>query len=121
VRALAWLELGDESVSTSGDYERFAIVSGKRIHHLLDPHTGRPAEHTIAVTVIAKDATLADAASTAVFIAGPERWRQVAHALGVGQVLRIDASGQVQVTAQLHARLQRASAASRRNEWTLVE
>jgi thiamine biosynthesis lipoprotein len=121
VRALAWLELDDESVSTSGDYERFAIVSGKRIHHLLDPRSGRPAEHTIAVTVIAKDATLADAASTAVFIAGPERWRQVARVLGVEQVLRIDASGQVQVTAKLHARLQRASWASRRNEWTLVE
>jgi thiamine biosynthesis lipoprotein len=121
VRTLAWLELHDESIATSGDYERFFLANGKRIHHLLDPKTGRPADHTIAVTVIAKDATLADAASTAVFIAGPERWRQVARVLGVEQVLRIDASGQVQVTAKLHARLQRASWASRWNEWTLVE
>jgi thiamine biosynthesis lipoprotein len=121
VRTLAWLELsGDESVSTSGDYERFALVAGKRIHHLLDPRTGRPADHTIAVTVIASDATLADAASTALFIAGPAHWLQVAHAFGVDQVLRVDAAGQVQVTAKLHARLRMPSTESRRNEWAVV-
>jgi len=107
VRAQAWLELrGDESVSTSGDYERFALVNGKRIHHLLDPRTGRDAEQTIAVTVVAADATLADAASTAIFVAGKERWRAVAQTLGVDQVLRIDANGSVEVTAKLGERLQ---------------
>ena len=106
VRTLAWLELNDESVATSGDYERFFLVNGKRIHHLLDPRTGRPAGHTIAVTVIANDATLADAASTALFIAGPDQWQNVARAMGVDQALRVDASGQIQVTRKLQARLQ---------------
>ena len=68
--SLAWLLLNSgESISTSGDYERFIIVDGRRIHHLLDPHTGKPVQHTQMVTVIATTATLADAASTALMAA----------------------------------------------------
>lgn len=104
--ALGSVTLGnDESVSTSGDYERFAIIAGRRAHHLLDPTTGRPAEHTSAVTVFAKDATLADAASTAIFIAGPARWPAIAQQMGISEVLRIDASGAVQVSRALYSRL----------------
>jgi thiamine biosynthesis lipoprotein len=121
VRTLGWLDLKDESISTSGDYERFFLLDGKRMHHLLDPNTGRPADHTIAVTVIASDATLADAASTALFIAGPNGWQNVARKLGIDQALRVDASGEVQVTAKLHARLQTPSTDSRRSVWTVVD
>jgi FAD:protein FMN transferase len=121
VRTLAWLDLRDESVSTSGDYERFFIVGGKRMHHLLDPGTGRPADHTIAVTVIASDATLADAASTAIFIAGPEHWQNVARKLGVDQVLRVDVTGQVQVTRKLQSRLQLPSSETRQTLWRVVD
>jgi thiamine biosynthesis lipoprotein len=103
---IARIELGmDESASTSGDYERTAMLNGKRTHHLLDPRTGEPALHTASVTVIARDATLADAASTAVFIAGPDRWLQVAKALQVTGVVRIDASGRLQATRSLQSRL----------------
>jgi len=122
VRTLALLDLhGDESLSTSGDYERFAFVAGKRIHHLLDPHTGRPAEHTIAVTVIAGNATLADAASTALFIAGPNHWQGVARALGVDQVLRVDANGHIQVTRKLQSRLQMPESETRQTVWATVD
>lgn len=104
---LASLHLAaDESVSTSGDYERFAIIDGQRIHHLLDPHTGMPVTHTQAVTVVTRDATLADAASTALMAAGPDHWQRIARQLGVRQVLRIDSSGAIEVTAALYARLQ---------------
>lgn len=104
---IAWLEMSaDESVSTSGDYVRYVMVDRHRYHHLLDPATGRPAEHTESVTVIARDATLADAASTALFVAGPDRWTQVARAFGVTQALRVDASGRIEVTRALQRRLQ---------------
>jgi thiamine biosynthesis lipoprotein len=121
VRALAWLELHDESVSTSGDYERFFLAGGKRVHHLLDPHTGSPAEHTIAVTVIANDATLADAASTALFVAGPDQWQSIARAMGVDQVLRVAADGHIQVTRKLQSRLQLPAAELRQTMWTTVD
>jgi FAD:protein FMN transferase len=121
VRTLAWVELNDESVSTSGDYERFAIVTGTRIHHLLDSRSGQPANHTMAVTVIAADAALADAASTALFVAGPQRWRELARAMGIDQVLRVDASGAIEVTHALHSRLVITGNENRQVKWTVVE
>jgi thiamine biosynthesis lipoprotein len=95
-----------ESVSTSGDYERYYDHSGKRMHHILDPRTGYPVTHTQAVTVVAADGTLADAASTALFVAGPKEWRHIAQALGVAAALRIDASGEIEMTAAMRDRFQ---------------
>ncbi|MDQ6961454.1 MAG: FAD:protein FMN transferase [Mariprofundaceae bacterium] len=68
---LGWMALkGDVSLVTSGDYERFFIVGDKRYHHILDARTGYPATKSQSVTVIAKNATLADAWSTALFVLG---------------------------------------------------
>ena len=95
-----------ESIATSGDYERFAEQQGRRIHHLLDPFTGTPVTHTQAVTVISADPALADAAATALMAAGPERWQRIARQLGIREVLRVDATGAIEVSAALYARLQ---------------
>lgn len=68
---IATLELeGDVSVVTSGDYERYFIYHGLRYHHILNPKTGWPATASQSATVIAPNATLADAWSTALFIPG---------------------------------------------------
>jgi thiamine biosynthesis lipoprotein len=68
---VAALELeGDASVVTSGDYERFFISRGRRYHHILSPATGWPAGGAQSATVIAPNATLADAWSTALFVSG---------------------------------------------------
>ncbi len=63
---------GDASIVTSGDYERFYIYRGKRYHHILDPHTGYPARRVQSATVIATNATRADAWSTALFVMGKQ-------------------------------------------------
>ncbi len=95
-----------ESLATSGDYERFTELDDGRIHHLLDPHTGMPVPHTQAVTVVSDDPTLADAASTALMAAGPDNWRRIARQLGIREALRVDATGVIEVTSALYARLQ---------------
>lgn len=107
---LATLEIkGDEAVVTSGDYERGFDYEGRRYHHLLDPRSGMPARGLQAVTVVAATAALADAASTALFVAGPQHWRAVAAALQLDQVMVVDETGLALATPRLSARLNYAA------------
>jgi FAD:protein FMN transferase len=88
---LATLELGeDESVLTSGDYERFFMYDGKRYHHILDPRTGYPAQGAMAATVICRGAAEGDAAATALVVTGPSEWQAVAHDMGIAQAMLIN-------------------------------
>ena len=108
---LATVMLDDgEAIGTSGDYQRYFEVDGRRYAHLLDPRTGYPAEHTQAVTVLIaagpKAGTLSDAASKPIFIAGPDGWRDMARKMEVGLVLRVDRSNRIFVTEALRQRLE---------------
>ena len=69
---VARLRLSAGSVATSGNSERAVVVDGERLGHILDPRSGRPAPDFGSVTVLAPDATTADAAATAVFVLGPD-------------------------------------------------
>ncbi len=66
------INVGNKSVVTSGDYERYFLKDDKRYHHILDPLTGYPSQFAISVTVIAETALIADAYSTALFLLEPE-------------------------------------------------
>ena len=70
---LLTLKINDESIATSGDYQQFALIAGKRYSHILDPHTGWSAEGLSSVTIITDNATDADALSTAVSVMGVEK------------------------------------------------
>jgi thiamine biosynthesis lipoprotein len=94
-----------ESVSTSGDYERFYDYQGKRYCHILDPRTGYPADKTRSVTVIDHDGTLADAASTALFVAGPAQWLSIAKDMGITQAMLIDTDGVMYMTPLMQKRI----------------
>ncbi len=101
---LASIDLeGSHCVFTSGDYERYFEFHGKRYSHIIDPRSGYPAAGTRSVTVLASNAALADAAATALFVAGPQRWPHIARSMGVREVLLIDAAGGAQVTDGLGA------------------
>jgi thiamine biosynthesis lipoprotein len=67
------LFVSDESVVTSGSYERYSDIDGVRYGHLFDPATGYPVSNDLlSVTIISKDSTLADAYSTALFVMGAD-------------------------------------------------
>jgi len=93
------VELDRGAIVTSGDYERFFEVDGVRYHHILDPRTGRPASGTAAVTVIATEATEADALATGLFVLGPDRGLALAESLAGVEALFIDAEMVVRRTS----------------------
>ena len=97
---------GDEAIFTSGIYERFREDQQERYPHILDPATGWPAGDIASVTVISDEGLLADAAATALLVAGLEKWPEVARALALEQVALVDESGTVYMTPAMQERLQ---------------
>ena len=67
---IAEFNLRDYAVATSGDYERFKIINGRRYHHILDPSTGYPGTLSESSTILAPTAEEADATATYVFLIG---------------------------------------------------
>jgi len=67
---IAWLPLENQAVATSGSYERFALINGKKYAHIIHPKTGYPVSGIHSVTVISPDAELCDAIATSVFLLG---------------------------------------------------
>jgi thiamine biosynthesis lipoprotein len=96
----------DESIFTSGDYERFYVYKGKRYHHIIDPRSGYPAKGISSVTVIHSDATTADAAATALFVAGLEDWHRIARQMGIRYVLIIDSEGTLHMNPAMQKRIE---------------
>lgn len=70
---LAWLDIKNQAVVTSGDYERFVDIAGKRYAHIIDPRTGYPVQGLKSVSIICPDAEIADAMATTVFVMGKEK------------------------------------------------
>ncbi len=96
---------GDESIFTSGNYERMFEHEGRRYHHIIDPRTGWPATGTRSVTVIHTSATVADAAATALLIAAPAQRTTIAEQMGIEQLLIIDEAGDYHMTAPMEQRI----------------
>ncbi|WP_456418293.1 FAD:protein FMN transferase [Thiolapillus sp.] len=99
---------GDESVFTSGDYERNYLWKGRRYHHIIDPRNGYPAQGTRSVTVIHHNATTADAAATALFVAGPKDWHRIARRMGIRYVLLIDGNNVAHMNPAMAERIELA-------------
>lgn len=96
---------GAESVITSGHYERYREYQGQRYSHILDPRTGYPATGLTSVTVIHPSGAIADAASTALIVAGPKEWQNIARQMGITQAIVVDETGTVFVSKNIHPRI----------------
>ena len=103
---LASLSLADgEALFSSGDYERYFEFEGRRYHHILDPRSGAPAMRSQSATVLHHDAEWADAAVTALFVAGPSDAQQVMQAMGIEHYLLVDADGRLHISPAMQERL----------------
>lgn len=98
----------NEAAFTSGDYERYfknKKNNDKHLHHIIDPRTGYPATGTQSVTVLHEDASTADAGATALFVAGPTMWVEIAKAMHIKHVLLIDDKGDVHISSAMKKRI----------------
>jgi thiamine biosynthesis lipoprotein len=71
------LKMTNGAIATSGDYQQFIIIEGKRRSHIIDRKTGTSTEGLSSVTIIADNATNADALATAVSVMGYENGREL--------------------------------------------
>jgi len=104
-RLLAEAFVYNGAIATSGDYERFFIKDGVRYHHILDPRTGFPARGAQGVTLIAKDPTVADALSTAVFVMGPEKGMALIEGLEGVEGVIVGEDGSVRVSSGFEGKI----------------
>jgi len=106
---LATLDLLDgEAIGTSGDYQRYFEVGGRRYSHLIDPRSGWPATGMQSVTILVRGAhagTRSDALSKPLFIDGVARLADNAARLGIDDYLAVDAAGKTHISPALAPRL----------------
>ena len=69
-QAFSAFAISNMAVATSGNYEKFAVIGGKRYAHTIDPKTGYPVSGINSVTILAPNAELADALATPVMVMG---------------------------------------------------
>lgn len=98
-KVIGTIDIKNGATATSGDYERFFIKDGVRYHHIIDPKTGFPAAKVQSVTIVAKDGTMADAVSTAVFVMGKEAGMKLIEKLPDAEGLIIDADGNIAMSS----------------------
>lgn len=77
----SYMNIADMAVATSGNYEKFVSIGGKKYSHTINPKTGMPVTGIKSVTIICPNAEIADALATPVTIMGIEK--------GIGMINQI--------------------------------
>ena len=92
-KVFSWFSLEHNAVVTSGDYEKFTQINGRRYSHIIDPRTGIPSQGIVSCTVFSGKAELADAIATAIFVMGVESGLFLIDQLPDIEAILIDDSG----------------------------
>ena len=100
-KVFAWFPVKNKAVVTSGDYEKFILINGKRYGHIINPKTGFPSQGVISCTVFAPKAELADALSTALFVMGVETGIDFINQLNQVEAIMIDDMGKVHTSKNI--------------------
>lgn len=91
----ATFPLSNSAVVTSGDYENFVILDGKKYSHIIDPRTGYPSHGITSVTVFAKSATVANGFSTSIMVLGREAGLSLINQFPETSCIIIEESGKI--------------------------
>ncbi len=96
---LAYLEISDKSIVTSGSYQRYYVVDGKRYHHIIHPNTLMPATEFTSVSILCKDSSLGDALSTAVFCMALDEGLNLIESIPEVEAMWLDNNGKITVSS----------------------
>lgn len=99
---LGIVELNDEGMGVSGDYQTYVEIAGKKYHHILDKTTGFPIRDKKLVMIICEDAFLADLYSTAFFTMPVEKVMEYAENNKKMKVLIVDKDMKILKTKNLN-------------------
>ncbi|RQW83949.1 MAG: FAD:protein FMN transferase [Geobacter sp.] len=113
---LAVLSLKDSAAVTSGDYYRYFESGGRRYNHILNPLTGYPAAENLSVTVVTKDAGLADILSTAFFVLNAEKVLEVVEKLEGVDVFLVTVDRRILYSPGLKGRIELRAGADFHND-----
>ena len=92
---LAVLGLQDYTVVTSGSYQRYYYVDGKKYHHIIDPNTLMPEDYYTSVSVVTRNSGLADALSTALFNMSLEEGKNLIQQFNEVYVMWVDTDNKI--------------------------
>jgi len=95
---VAYLKLAGESVVTSGLYQRYYVVDGKRYHHIIDPATLMPSEVFASVSILCKSSAMGDALSTSLFCLDLESGKALIESIDGAEAMWVLLDGKIEKT-----------------------
>jgi len=98
----SWLSVTDMALATSGNYEKYVIIDGKRYSHTINPRTGLPVTGIKSVTILCSNAEIADAMATPVMIMGIEAGLDMINQMKDIEAVLIDDDNKVYTSNHLH-------------------
>jgi thiamine biosynthesis lipoprotein len=99
-----WLNVKDQAVVTSGNYEKYIMIMGEKYCHILDPKTGYAVKGIKSVTIFSSSAELSDAIATAIFVMGVEKGIKLIDQLKGIDGFIIDSYGKMHSTTKVELR-----------------
>jgi len=101
-RAFSWLNISDLAIATSGNYEKFVMIDGKKYSHTINPKTGLPVTGIKSVTIISPYAEIADAMATPVMVMGVQAGLHLINQIHYLGCIIVDEHNTIYSTKNMH-------------------
>ena len=98
----SYLNVSDMAVATSGNYEKYATINGKKYSHTIDPRTGLPVSGIKSVTIISPNAEICDAMATPVMVMGIQKGLDLINQLKQVECVIIDDNNKIYTSKNIH-------------------
>jgi thiamine biosynthesis lipoprotein len=101
-QAFSWLNISDLAIATSGNYEKYVVIDGKKYSHTINPKTGMPVSGIKSVTIISPYAEIADAMATPVMVMGVQAGLHLINQIHHLDCIIVDDNNNIYSTKNIH-------------------